>query len=288
MQRMLIVGGALLLGALSFAVLWAGEMLTVPARSRNFASTAVAGSTSLVFESRSGVKLSARFLPGIRSAGAVLLLHGVRSSKESMLPRARFLHARGFSILVVDLQAHGESGGERISFGGREAADVDASVARLRMLAPGERIGVLGVSLGGAAILLSNVHDQIQGVVLESVYPTINEAVANRLRMRFGTVGAWAAPLLVMQLRPRLGLGAEDLRPIGQASKLRSPVLVVHGTEDRHTTLAEAERLYAALREPKEFYVLPGAAHVDLHAFGGRDYEHRIGRFLELALRSVP
>jgi fermentation-respiration switch protein FrsA (DUF1100 family) len=165
---------------------------------------------------------------------------------------------------------------------------VDASVARLQLLAPGERVGVLGVSLGGAAVLLSDVHDLVHAVVLESVYPTIEEAVANRLRMRLGAVGAWASPLLLMQLRPRLGVSPEDLRPIARASRLRGPVLVVQGSEDRHTTLAEAERLFAALRAPKEFYVVRGAAHVDLHAFAGSEYEHRISQFLVQALRRTP
>jgi alpha-beta hydrolase superfamily lysophospholipase len=51
-------------------------------------------------------------------------------------PRAQFLNALGFSILLVDLQGHGETEGDRdrISFGHREAADVHASVEKLKEL----------------------------------------------------------------------------------------------------------------------------------------------------------
>jgi fermentation-respiration switch protein FrsA (DUF1100 family) len=77
------------------------------------------------------------------------------------------------------------------------------------------------------------------------------------------------------------------LRPIERVSLLRCPVLVVHGTEDRHTTMQEAERLFAAAPAPKEFYAVTGAAHVDLHTFGGKEYERRVGGFFAHHLRTA-
>jgi len=56
-------------------------------------------------------------------------------------------------------------------------------------------------------------------------------------------------------------------------------VLIVHGTEDRHTTLLEAERMFAAIPEPKEFYTVRGAAHIDLHTYASEEYEQRIVSF---------
>jgi fermentation-respiration switch protein FrsA (DUF1100 family) len=37
--------------------------------------------------------------------------------------------------------------------------------------------------------------------------------------------------------------------------------------------------VFAAAAEPKSFWEVPGAAHVDLHAFVGEEYERRIGAF---------
>lgn len=67
-----------------------------------------------------------------------------------MLGRARFLQSEGYSVLLVDLPAHGESLGERITFGAREAAGVTSALAFLRNELPDERVGVIGVSLGAA------------------------------------------------------------------------------------------------------------------------------------------
>jgi len=240
----------------------------------------------LRFDSTSGASLSAWFVPGRPGAGAVLLLHGVRSNKRAMLPRARFLSDQGYAVLLIDLQAHGESAGERITFGHREAADVRAAIAKLGELAMGERVGVLGVSLGAASFVLSGA--QVSAAVLESLYPTIEEAVANRLRIRFGVLGARFTPLLLMQLDPRLNVEPEALRPIERVGSMRSPTLLVHGTEDRHTTLAEARRIFDAIPQPKELYLLPGAAHVDLHRYAGEAYAQRIGHFFARHLRASP
>jgi fermentation-respiration switch protein FrsA (DUF1100 family) len=287
MRRALVLGVTALVVLFVAGVFWAGDFLTQPARGSTGVPNPELRARSLTFDSVSGLKLSAWFVQGSSGTGAILLLHPVRSNKRTMLPRAQFLNALGFSILLVDLQAHGESEGDRISFGHREAADVHASVEKLKELAPGERLGVLGVSLGAASLLLSDVQPLLAAVVLESLYPSIEEAVSNRLQIYFGAPGPWLSPLLLAQLRPRLGVSVSQLRPIERVSLLLCPVLVVHGTEDRHTTIEEAERLFAAVPPPKEFYSLSGAAHVDLHAFGGKEYEHRVGGFFGRHLRTA-
>ncbi len=50
--------------------------------------------------------------------------------------------------------------------------------------------------------------------------------------------------------------------------------------EDLHATLAQSQALFAEAPEPKELWVVPGAAHVNLHRFAPREYERRILDFL--------
>ena len=49
-----------------------------------------------------------------------------------MLARARFLAAAGYATLLIDLPTHGESSGDRITFGAREGEGVNAALAFLR------------------------------------------------------------------------------------------------------------------------------------------------------------
>ena len=111
------------------------------------------------------------------------------------------------------------------------------------------------------------------------MYSTIDEAVTNRLKNYLGSSGSLLTPLLLSQLNWQLGIPPNKLRPIDLVSQLQVPVLIVHGTEDRHTTLSEAEQLFAAIPEPKEFYKVSGATHVDLHKYAGDEYKQRIVSF---------
>lgn len=123
-------------------------------------------------------------------------------------------------------------------------------------------------------------------MVLEQVYPTIDQAISNRLTMRLGGWASSLTPLLSVQLKPRLGIGAEILRPIDHIGRISAPKLLIAGSADQHTTLAESRRMFEAANEPKELWVVSGAKHVDLYPVSKTDYEQHILSFFEKYLRS--
>lgn len=239
---------------------------------------------NVAFTSASGATIRGWLVPGPRGGGTILLFHGVRSDRRSMLPRARMLHELGYTSLLIDFQAHGESTGQHITFGALETRDAEAAAAFAAQRRPGEPLGAIGVSMGGAAILLARQPLPLQAAVLESVYPTIEEAVGDRLTLRLGSWASILSPLLLMQLEPRLGITPEALRPISRIGTLHSALLLAHGAQDRHTTLEEADRLFAAANAPKQRWVVDGAAHADLYAFAPEEYRARIGAFFRHTL----
>jgi alpha-beta hydrolase superfamily lysophospholipase len=210
----------------------------------------------------------------------VLLLHAVRSDRSSMVSRAELLIRHGFSVLLIDLQAHGETPGDAITLGMRESADVAAARDWIRATTPGRRVGVIGCSLGGASILLSPQPSGFDAVVLEAVYPRISRAVENRIRIRLGPLAPLLAPLLLMQLQPRLHIAASAIEPIRSIGRLGSPVLVVAGSNDKHTTLMESQALYDAAASPKSLWVVEGARHQDFFAYDPQGYDAHVAEFL--------
>ncbi|NHZ98431.1 alpha/beta hydrolase [Massilia sp. CCM 8734] len=271
--------------SLGFGALFgAGEYLSSPARRQIGAAPPDFPAVSVTIPSAAG-PVRGWMVRGMPGAGAVLLLHGVRGNRLQMLDRARFLSRLGYGVLLIDQQAHGESAGERISFGVREADGVRAALAYLRREQPGERIGVIGMSLGAAALVLSRPGRAIDALVIEAMYPTIEEAIDNRLRLYLGSAGGKLAPLLLWQVPLRLDLTLEQLRPIDAVGALACPTLVVGGESDRHTSDAETRRIYAAVPEPKQLWIVPGAAHTDFHGLAKHEYETRIGQFMERHLR---
>ena len=270
------------------ALIAAGCTLASPARSSVAAPSALA-TENVVFPSASGSLIHAWLVRGRAGAGAVLLLHGVGENRSSMLGRARFLHSAGFTLLAPDFQAHGESPGDHVTFGARESLDAAAAMKFLHEVAPAESVGVIGVSMGGAATLLGPGPIPAKAFVLESVYPTIRQAVSDRLAKWFGplsAVGRWFTPAVINIVGSEIGVSEAELQPIARIGSIQAPLLFITGTDDPYTPLTEAESLYARAPAPKTFWAVKGAGHEDLHAFGGREYERRVGSFLARYLQS--
>jgi uncharacterized protein len=247
------------------------------------------GAQSVTFASGSGSNIHAWLARGVQGGGSVLLLHGVGANRTSMLARARFLHRLGFTVLAPDFQAHGESPGDHVTFGARESLDAAASLTFLRDAMPAERVGVIGVSMGGAAALLGPGPLDANAFVLESVYPTIRQAVSDRLGTWLGPLGGVArlfTPAVIHFVGNDIGVTEMELRPIDRIALLRAPLLFLTGTADPYTPIAEAESLYARAPAPKAYWAVRGAGHEDLHAYDSAEYERRVGEFLVGALRT--
>ena len=228
-----------------------------------------------------GGSVAAWFAAGNASQGGILLVHSLRSDRRGMLDRARFLFAAGYSVLLIDLQAHGETPGEQITFGYRESFDVDAAVDYLNARLGGRPVGVIGASLGGAAALLGESPVEADAVVLEGVYSSIDRAARNRMIIRFGEIGRWLTPLLVWQIGPRLGVSPDALAPIAAIHRLDAPVMIIAGTEDRRTRLDESKALYLQATSSKRLWLIHGARHEDFHRHSAAEYERRVGRFFD-------
>jgi len=81
----------------------------------------------ICFTTNEGILLKGWWVPA-ESRKAVLLLHGNGGSRNGyhsgVFELGRRYHERGFNVMMVDLRAHGESGGKRIYFGVRESVDM--------------------------------------------------------------------------------------------------------------------------------------------------------------------
>ena len=267
----IIVAGIAVVGAVAWMV---GSALIAPANRSVGNPPDNFPATTIQIPSDSGTTLAAWHLLVPESRVTVILLHPIRGDRRSMLSRAQLLQEHGYSTLLVDLQAHGESQGENITIGYLEKHDVLAAVKYVRKNYPAQKIGIIGRSLGGASTLFA--QPDVDLIVLESVYPTVSEAVHNRVKLRLGALHHVLAPLLIAQLKPRLGISSRQLRPIDQLDKIHCPVLIASGDQDLHTTIGETQRIFDAANEPKKLVVFKNAEHVDLLARDREKYENEI------------
>jgi Dipeptidyl aminopeptidases/acylaminoacyl-peptidases len=191
------------------------------------------------------------------------------------------LQHAGYSVLLIDFQATGETKGDHITFGWKESRDVLAAIDFIRRTRPTDRVAIIGSSLGGVAALLATPSLKVDALLLEEVYPTIEIATRNRMENYLGCVGRFLTPLLLNQLQWRLGVSASQLRPVDHIGDVQCPVFVMSGEKDRNTRPADTRMLFERARSPKQVWFVPNAGHVDLHQATRVDYESRVLAFLK-------
>lgn len=118
-----------------------------------------------------GVALAAWYVPS-RDGAAVLLLHGSGSTRAAALDHAEVLADLGYGVLMVDARGHGASGGTAMALGWHGGDDLAPAVDWLvtRPDVDPDRIGAVGLSMGGEEAITAAAHDpRIRAVVADGV-----------------------------------------------------------------------------------------------------------------------
>ena len=255
----------------------ANQHVGQPPEELNFVSTTV--------KSESGSALATWYADAANAKATVVLLHPLHADRRAMLDRARMFLKHDFSVVLMDFQAHGESDGDNLTIGHLEKFDVQAIAKFAGGRNPEHSLMIDGWSLGGAAAVLAGPIEGVDAIVLESVYPTIEEAIDDRVAMRLGPLSKIVSPLLTVQLPIRLGISPTELRPIEAIKNVDCPILMLVGDQDQHTPLDESQRLFESANSPKKLVVFKGAEHTDLFAFDPKLFESSVLTFFDEHLR---
>jgi pimeloyl-ACP methyl ester carboxylesterase len=195
--------------------------------------------------------------------------------------------ARHAGVVAFDFRGHGASGGVS-TLGELEVLDVEAAVEWARALGYA-RVVTCGWSMGASCVIR---HAALLGGVdaVVSVSATSRWRVRDTRPMRrLHWIVERRAGRLVGRawLRTRLATHWTDEpespeEVIGRIAP--TPVLLVHGDRDTYFTVEHPHALYAAAREPKELWLIPGFAHAESGATD--ELLDRIGAHLPVLLRA--
>ncbi len=207
--------------------------------------------------------------PVERARGSVLLAHCFTCSKDihTMTRLAKALTDGGFAAFRFDFTGRGDSGGDfaKKTLSGN-VSDVTRAATTLIEMGFGP-CGLIGHSLGGAAVLLAaNKLKTVRSVV------TIGApSDANHVRHLFADSEAE----LLSQGEADVTIGGRtftleagfvhDLAThdvVEAAANLARPYMVVHAEDDGTVGFAEGETLFAAAQEPKAFTRYPDGGHL--------------------------
>jgi fermentation-respiration switch protein FrsA (DUF1100 family) len=243
------------------------------------------------FPTPDGLELASWFLPpGAEGDGATLIfLHGARNNREEMLAQAAMLHRHGYGALLPDMRGHGESEGTLSTLGYAEVEDLRGAMAYLqtRPEVNGERIGVVGHSMGGAVAIRGAARiPEIRVVVAQSAYTSVEDNVATGVRAFMRLPPFLFARVVIWFGERETGLYIRQVRPIDDVAHIAPrAILIVQGELDPAVPPENGIRLYEAAGQPKALYLVPGAGHGGFMRVQPREFERRVVGFLDRHLR---
>ena len=184
--------------------------------------------------------------PPSTGGGVVLYLRGTPGTVADYAPYILpDLEKAKLGILAIDYRGFGGSTGSPSEAGIR--LDTEAAFDFIRQQAPGSKIALFGQSFGtGPAVTLA-ADRPVAGLLLDAPYASI-------LRLFERS----APPFL-----PYRWLLADQYDSLATIGRVTAPVTILHGTADTTIPLAEARRLYAAARQPKQMIEVIGAGHTE-------------------------
>jgi pimeloyl-ACP methyl ester carboxylesterase len=235
-----------------------------------------------------GLNITAWYLPHETSEHAVILVHGRDASKQwaisGTFPKfGAALNRAGFAVLMIDLRGHGDSEGERYSFGVFERRDVLGAVDFLldKGFEPGD-IGVLGISLGGGAVNGAAAEDTAIGaVVVDSTFADINPLVGDKWEEESGLPNFFLPGFYLMN-RIMYGYDLPKVLPVEDVAQIAPrPMLILHCTTDEDVDVSHAYQLKEAAPQA-ELWIQEGCDHAEVYRDFPEEYEdHVITFFLE-------
>lgn len=200
---------------------------------------------ALIIPTGDGERLHAWRLPADAPRARILYFHGNGGNLSVWAPILVGLPRHGYSVLAVDYRGYGLSTGKPSERG--LYRDVDAVLERAAGDAdPRTPTVYWGRSLGTAIAAYAASARPPDGVILEAGFPDARTLLRS------------SPPLALLALFSTYRFPTAELM-----RRVRSPVLVLHGDQDRVIPYAAGRALFDRLEGPRHFFTVRGGDHND-------------------------
>ena len=206
----------------------------------------------------------------------VAIYHGFTGTKVEphriFVKMARALTAAGIAAVRFDFRGSGDSEGD---FADMTVSGEIADAIRVldflegQGVVDGDRLGVLGLSMGGAvAASVAGQDRRVKSLALWAAVAQFSLFESEQdLLEQARTHGS--ADLGGNVLKYAFYEDARQQEPLKWVSRFNGAALIVHGDGDPTVPVAHADLYYDAIKGKKEKFIVPGADHT----FNSRDWE---------------
>jgi len=158
------------------------------------------------------------------------------------------LHPAGYNLLAFDSRCHGRSDNDGYSSMVKFMEDIRSAINYFEKLPNVDltRVGILGLSIGGAAsIYAAAIDKRIKSVVTIGAFSHPKKVMGDEFRRRkipyFPFV--W---FIFKYMEFRVGAKFDDIAPSNNIAKSDANFLLVHGKDDATVPIEQADELFEA------------------------------------------
>jgi len=224
-------------------------------------------------------------VPDVTPAPSVVFCHGFTGNRieahRLFVRAARKMSGKGFVAVRFDFRGSGESEGEFENMTvSSEIGDLNAVLSFLsgRSEVARDKIGLVGLSLGGAVSILTAARNQAVKAVCTWSSPAEFRLMSDAEKA-FGIDLKSILEKGYVDLPSGYRVGKDFFTDVlkhdildGCSRISPRPLLIIHGSEDPVVPVQHAHMLYDKAGEPKKLVMIDGADHT----FSRRDWEDRL------------
>lgn len=232
-----------------------------------------------------GLRLHATWFPVGDCKKAVICFHGYTSQGMSdYIGLSDYYLKRGYSMLLVDERAHGESEGEYIGFGCLDRMDAVNWIGWLIRRA-GEDVQILlhGTSMGGASVLMASgleLPKQVKGIVSDCGFTSAKEVFTHVLHSMYHLPAFPMIQIASLVNKKKAGYTLGECNAAKEVRKAEVPILLIHGSADTFVPCSMCEKIYENIASEKKMLIVDGAAHAESYYKDTATYENALNDFI--------
>jgi fermentation-respiration switch protein FrsA (DUF1100 family) len=230
-----------------------------------------------------GLRLTALHLKN-RSNKWVILLHGYTGGKEELLHIGKWYYEQGYNVLLPDLRAHGASQGKYFGMGYLDRLDVIHWMKFIAAKDDKSKIILHGHSMGAATALFTAGENpsHLVGCISDSAYTSVYRVFQIQIKKLFKLPGhALLSTVNILFGLRKGGYYLNSGNVVKYTSKIKVPVLFLHGKKDDLLPVSMCDELYDACNSKKEKVLLDDCGHAQGDLEDYNSYMNIVDNFIK-------
>ena len=235
--------------------------------------------------SSDGLKLHGTWFPQGGCKKVVICFHGYTSQgMKDYIGLSGYYLEHGYSMLLVDERAHGESEGNYIGFGCLDRFDALKWIKWV-IRKCGKEVEILlhGTSMGAATVLMASgleLPAQVKGIVSDCAFTSPKDVFTHVLKSMYRIPAFPIIQLSDFINRKLAGYGLDECNAAREVKNAKVPILLIHGTGDTFVPCSMCETIYENIASPKKKLFIEGAAHAECYYKDTIAYENALTEFI--------